>query len=207
MEKLQVNDIFYSIQGEGKYLGEPQIFLRLQGCNFRCKWCDTREAWSRNGGVSMGMDKIIDTLKRFNCSRICVTGGEPLLQSDKLLHLLEQLKELNYSIVLETNGSMVDKEIFGLVDCVSADMKPPSSGMKSTDKILSSLKHKDQLKIIVKDKTDFDFAKEVLKRCQCICYLQPVGGINAKQLANWVLNDQLENVRVTIQLHKLMEMK
>ncbi len=114
---------------------------------------------------------------------------------------------MNYTIVLETNGSLVNREIFSLVDCVSADMKPPSSGMESKEQILNELAYKDQLKIIIEDTKDFNFAKNIISKSPCICYLQPVGGINVKQLAQWVLNDQLENVRVTPQLHKLMGMK
>ena len=100
---MKINEIFYSLQGEGIQTGVPTIFIRFTGCNLRCKWCDTKYAYDE--GEDLSIDQIIEKIKSYPSTQICVTGGEPLLQ-DELSTLIQRLIELKYDINLETNGSI-----------------------------------------------------------------------------------------------------
>jgi 7-carboxy-7-deazaguanine synthase len=202
---MKVNEIFYSIQGEGLLVGVPSIFLRFAGCNLRCSFCDTKYAYKQ--GTEMSIQEILDEIKKFACSYICLTGGEPLLQKDTT-KLLDSLLQKNYKICLETNGSISIKKLVGKKSLmISLDIKCPSSGSheQMNMKNISYLSKKDQLKFIIKNKEDYDYAKKILKKYNspCTVFFQPVWGTNPKKLASWVLNDGLP-VRLTLQLHKII---
>jgi 7-carboxy-7-deazaguanine synthase len=202
---MKVNEIFYSIQGEGILVGVPSIFLRLTGCNLRCSFCDTKYAYVQ--GKEMSIQAILDDIKKFDCTYICLTGGEPLLQKDAV-KLIENLLQKNYKICLETNGSISIKKLVGKKSLmISLDIKCPSSGSheQMIMKNISYLSKKDQLKFIIKNKEDYDYAKKILKKYnpQCNVFFQPVWGTSAKKLASWILNDGLL-VRLTLQLHKII---
>ena len=202
---MKVNEIFYSIQGEGLLVGEPNIFLRFAGCNLRCSFCDTKYAYKQ--GTEMKIPEILDEIKKFACSNICLTGGEPLLQKDTT-KLIESLLQKNYKICLETNGSINIKKLVGKKSLmISLDIKCPSSGSheQMIMKNISYLSKKDQLKFIIKNKADYDYAKKIIKKYNspCTVFLQPVWGTNPKKLASWILNDELP-VRLTLQLHKII---
>ena len=206
----KVHEIFYSLQGEGQFIGVPTIFVRLTGCNLRCAWCDTKYAYDE--GKNMSTTDMIKKIKSFPCKMICLTGGEPLMQDCE--DLISKLSKLGYQIVIETNGTMdITKyqKIPGVF--ISMDVKPPSSNTPDFDNCsktnwnnLNSLSEIDQVKFIIDDIKDYEFSKNVLtmhKPKSCI-FFNPKGGINGKKLAKWLIRDKLCNVRLGIQLHKLL---
>jgi 7-carboxy-7-deazaguanine synthase len=198
---MQVNEIFASIQGEGREIGRPTVFVRFSKCNLRCRWCDTKYAWE--GGSELSVNEIVKEVNDFNLGTVCLTGGEPLLQSKGLKELVKELKRIGYEVTLETNGTLYDEWLFNNVDCVSMDVKPPSSGEKSNIALLKKLGPKDQVKIVIADDRDYDFAKEMLKKTSVEVILQPLGGLGVKRILDKVMNDRLD-VRVLPQLHKII---
>jgi len=155
----------------------------------------------------MSIQEILDEIKKFACTYICLTGGEPLLQKDAP-KLIECLLQKNYKICLETNGSISIKKFVGKKYLmISLDIKCPSSGSheQMNMKNISYLSKKDQLKFIIKNKEDYDYAKKILKKYNppCTVFFQPVWGTNPKKLASWILNDGLP-VRLALQLHKII---
>jgi len=202
---MKINEIFYSIQGEGKWSGLPNIFIRTTGCNLRCSFCDTKYAY--DDGKEMKIDEIIKDISKYPCKYICVTGGEPLFQND-VPKLLDSLLKRNYWICLETNGSINIENIVGKKSLmISLDIKCPSSNMheKMCLENLSIIKKDDQLKFVIGDKRDYDYAKKIIQKYKPVCtvFFQPVWGTNAKQLAEWILNDEL-NVKLGLQIHKII---
>ena len=206
----KVHEIFYSLQGEGQFIGVPTIFLRLTGCNLRCSWCDTKYAYVK--GENMSIPAIIKKLEEYPCKLICLTGGEPLLQDCE--DLISKLTNMGYTFVIETNGSMdiTKYQVFENV-FISMDIKAPSSNSPEFDNCskmnwnnLSVLKPTDQVKFIIDDIKDYDFAKNVLSmhKPKSLIYFNPKGGINGKKLAKWLLRDKVPNIRLGIQLHKLL---
>ncbi|MGC8663874.1 MAG: 7-carboxy-7-deazaguanine synthase QueE [Thermoplasmata archaeon] len=200
-----VNEIFFSIQGEGIYIGVPMAFVRFTGCNLRCKWCDTKYAWE--DGNEMALDEIINEVKKFPTKWVCLTGGEPLLQKD-IYKLIDRFLSMEYNIIVETNGSISIENI----PCeenviVDMDIKTPSSGMSQFNDYsnLELLSRKDYLKFIIEDDIDYNFMKDILKsyNINCDIIVQPEGNKNLKNLAEKILNDGL-NVRVLPQLHKII---
>ncbi len=205
---MLVNEIFLSIQGEGKYIGLPQVFLRLTGCNLRCKWCDTPQAIDPKNGTEKSVDEVMKEIETYRIKSVCITGGEPMLQPEELQILVKKLKNRDYFIILETNGTLYDSDIFNAVDCVSMDIKPPSSKEKSDENLIARLEPKDQIKIIIANDGDYEFAKEMINKAgaDIDVILQPQGGIKTKSLVGQVLNDRLR-VRVLPQLHKIIGIK
>ena len=202
---MKINEIFYSIQGEGKWSGLPNIFIRATGCNLRCSFCDTTYAY--DDGKEMKIDEIIKEISKYPCKYVCVTGGEPLFQND-MPKLLDSILKRNYCICLETNGSIKIEKIVGKKSLmISLDIKCPSSNMheKMYLENLSVLKKDDQLKFVIGDKIDYDYAKKIIHKYKPVCtvFFQPVWGTNAKQLAELILNDEL-NVKLGLQIHKII---
>jgi|YNPBryantNP2012_1023418.scaffolds.fasta_scaffold07319_3 7-carboxy-7-deazaguanine synthase len=201
-----VNEIFYSIQGEGSWVGLPNIFIRTTGCNLRCSFCDTTYAYSQ--GSEMSINDIIREVKRYPCRFICVTGGEPLLQPD-IQELLDTLINKGYSICVETNGSLSVESLTSKRSLmISLDVKCPSSNMHRMMHLynISLLRPLDQLKFIVKDKEDYSYAKKIINsyKPSCSVFLQPVhNGIDPKVLSKWILDDGLP-VRISLQIHKII---
>ena len=203
---LRVNEIFYSIQGESTFAGFPCIFIRLTGCNLRCTYCDTKYAYEE--GDDIPLDRILATVKGFDCNLIEVTGGEPLIQ-DETPDLIAALIKKGYTVLLETNGSqdisMVDTRCARIVD-----IKCPSSRMDNKNywKNLDYITPNDQLKFVIAHRQDYLYAKKVLdaaaikRRKKLLINFSPVfNEIDLKDLAGWMLADNLP-VRLQIQLHK-----
>ncbi len=201
---MRICEIFHSIQGEGLMMGVPTTFVRTVGCNLRCEWCDTQ--YSMDGGEEMSLDAIMERIG--DVKHVCVTGGEPMLQPE-MPELLRRLVSAGKQVVLETNGSVdlsdVPRDPLMLI---SMDIKCPSSGM--TDRMLYSnlslLSRKDQLKFIVRDDDDFDFALDVLKRypVDTNVIFGPVGGtVKLEWLVDMVLESGVD-ARVLPQLHKII---
>jgi len=202
---MKINEIFYSIQGEGKWTGLPNIFIRTTGCNLRCSFCDTKYAY--DDGETMSIEEIMKKIKKYPCKNVCITGGEPLIQ-DETLELVKNLTKNNYKICLETNGSRNIKKISKNKSLIiSLDIKCPSSDMhkKMQFRNISLLQKKDQLKFVIKNKEDYNYAKEIINKYKPICpvYFQPVWGTNADDLAKWIINDGL-NVQLSLQIHKII---
>jgi 7-carboxy-7-deazaguanine synthase len=208
---MKLNEIFYSLQGEGTELGSPTIFVRLTGCNLNCKWCDT--SYARDAGTEISTAELLAELSsNFNfCKRICVTGGEPLVQLDAVRELIRSLLAEGYQIDLETNGSISIEPFMDLLGSknfiVAMDVKCPSSGEDDSfhSDNLKFIKQHHMLKFILADEVDYEFAKKFIKKNAPACSLifSPVGGMNLKWLADTVIKDQLD-VRVLPQLHKLI---
>ena len=202
---MKINEIFYSLQGEGNWSGLPNIFIRTTGCNLRCSFCDTKYAYE--SGEEMSIEAILDNISKYSCKYICITGGEPLLQKN-IKDLINILLKRKYHICLETNGSIDIKGISNKKSLIiSLDIKCPSSKMSSKNffKNINYLGKKDQLKFIILDRNDYDFAKKIVKKYKpsCCIYFQPVWGTNPKNLADWIINDKL-NVNLGLQLHKII---
>ncbi len=206
MSELKVSEIFLSLQGEGRATGLPCVLIRLAGCNLRCTWCDTSYAWE--GGETMSLEQILARLEEFRCRRVEVTGGEPLLQP-ATAELLTRLCDRGWSVMLETNGSLdvspVDPRVVKIVD-----FKTPSSGQQEKNRWLNvhALAASDEVKFVLADRGDYDYAKEtlivhkLLGRCAVMFY--PVFAVlDPARLAQWILDDGLD-VRMGLQLHKII---
>ena len=201
---MKINEIFASIQGEGKYLGYPQVFIRFTGCNLRCSWCDTQYAWEE--GIEMTRQQIIKAITKYDVNSVCITGGEPLMQIAELRELIADLKKRGYFIQLETNGTIYDQNIFESVDCVSLDIKPPSSGEESDLELLNTLSKKDQVKVVIDTEADYQYLLSFVTKTPCEIILQPQGnGPKMQWLTKKVIADNL-NVRVLPQLHKIVNL-
>ena len=203
---LRVTEIFHSLQGESSRAGLPTVFVRLTGCPLRCAWCDTDYAFS--GGETMTLGEVLVEVARHGARQVCVTGGEPLAQK-ACLPLLAALCDAGYSVSLETSGALDIAQVDARVSRIM-DLKAPASGEADRNhwENLDRLNAGDEIKIVLADEADYEWAKSVLaaRRLDAICpvLLSPVAGkLDAKRLAEWVLRDKLP-VRVQLQLHKLI---
>lgn len=200
---MKINEIFFSIEGEGKNVGLPTIFVRTTGCNLRCTYCDTTYAYFE--GKEMELSQILKKIKKWKCKRVCLTGGEPLLQRD-MLSLIDMLLSRGYKIKLETNGSINISEVAKRDIMISLDIKCPSSGMheKMVMENISLLRVYDELKFVVGNRRDYEHVKKIIKNYmpKCEVMLQPVWG-EAKKLAEWILDDEID-IRLSLQIHKIL---
>ena len=206
MTQLKVFEIFYSLQGESSRVGFPTIFIRLSGCPMRCHYCDT--AYAFQGGSMMGMDDIMSSIKKYDTRYVTVTGGEPLAQKEVLI-LLKTLADSDYEVSLETGGGLSIKEVDPRVKII-LDIKTPESGEEKKNhwENLEVINSKDEIKFVLCSRGDYEWAKQILDQYQltekCEILFSPVyQKLNATDLGNWILKDQL-HVRMQIQLHKLL---
>jgi len=202
---MKINEIFYSIQGEGKWTGMPNIFVRVTGCNLRCSYCDTKYAY--DDGKELSIDEIVNHIDKYPCKYVCITGGEPLLQHETP-DLINAVIKRNYKISLETNGSInIENIVNKKYLMISLDVKCPSSNMHEKMHLenIYLLRKNDQLKIIIQNKEDYNYAKKIIKKYDPICHVffQPVWTTNTKNLAGWILRDGL-NVKLGLQIHKMI---
>lgn len=212
---LKLTEIFYSLQGEGLTSGLPTIFVRLTGCPLRCSYCDT--TYSFTGGVRLSLDDILADIAQYPCKRVCVTGGEPLAQPNAIA-LMKLLLAKGYEVSLETAGALSVKEVPVQVSKVM-DLKTPSSGecKRNLWENLDYLTAHDQLKIVIADRTDYEWAVAKLwefdlhNKCGVV-WFSPMFEIDERksdvpniaiQLAEWILADGLP-VRLQLQLHKII---
>lgn len=205
---LIVNEIFYSIQGESSYAGRPCVFVRLTGCNLKCSYCDTRYAYDE--GAELDISEILDQVSDYKCPLVEVTGGEPLIQKNTP-NLIYRLIEKGYEVLIETNGSLNTDQIDER--CVKIiDIKCPSSGEHKSwnPEILTSLSNRDEVKFVIGDRNDYEYAKKQLNRIQRNTPLKnpihfsPVfGKVGPQILVKWILEDHLD-ARLNMQLHKVL---
>ena len=205
---MKISEIFYSTEGEGIEIGRREIFVRFTGCNLRCKWCDTKYAFE--DGKDMETMEIIREMSKYPCKSVSITGGEPLLQKNAIVGLVKKLKELNYWIQINTNGTIFDEEIFRLVDLISMDHKCPSSGMNGDFKVLKRTRKlfdsKTQFKFIISDKEDYQYAKNIVSSLDAAnVVFQPEWSNRkfTKRLVELVKKDNL-NVRIILQQQKMI---
>jgi 7-carboxy-7-deazaguanine synthase len=204
MVNLNINEIFYSLQGEAREVGLPTVFVRLTGCPLRCTYCDTEYAFKGNNPLTI--DEILTEVKKYNTRYVCVTGGEPLAQINCHV-LLDALIKNDYKVSLETSGSIDITDVNPDVSIVM-DVKTPSSGESKQNKYdnIDKLETKDQLKFVIGSKEDFDWSVDILNKYPTLAgvLFSPVfDEITPTQLADWILDKQL-NVRMQVQMHKLL---
>ncbi|HEX3036541.1 MAG TPA: radical SAM protein [Thermodesulfobacteriota bacterium] len=206
---MKISEIFFSIQGEGMEIGLPTVFVRLFACDLRCTWCDSMYAVEGRDFKDMTTEEVKREIERFNCKRVCITGGEPLIQRKELEILAKDLVDEEYNLVLETSGHKEPPPVFWTENClISMDCKCPSSGMqeKMDFSLFEKLRPKDQLKFVIQDEVDYEYSKEILKKykIRASIIFQPVYGTKLKWLTERVLEDRLVNVKVLPQLHKII---
>lgn len=204
MDTLRITEIFYSLQGESNTVGWPTVFIRLTGCPLRCQYCDTDYAF--HGGKKQTIVQILEQVAHYNSSYVTVTGGEPLAQK-ACLKLLTELCNQGYNVSLETSGSINIVEVDSRVVKV-VDVKTPGSGevQKNFWDNLYLLSARDQVKFVLCDRSDYDWAKQVIDQYQLIQKVQVLFSPSYEQLsvielAEWILADRL-CVRFQMQLHK-----
>jgi len=205
--ELRITEIFHSLQGEARSVGLPTVFVRLTGCPLRCHYCDTAYAFS--GGELMSLARIIERVNEFGCTRVCVTGGEPLAQPE-CLALLDRLCEQGFEVSLETSGAM---SIAGVNERVSrvVDIKTPDSGEvhRNDWSNIARLTPLDQIKFVVCSRLDYDWARmkmdelQLAQRVSDVLFSPSYEQVEPLTLANWILEDRLP-ARLQIQLHKLL---
>ena len=207
LDVLRINEIFYSIQGEGSRAGEPCVFIRLTGCGLRCTYCDSEYAFYE--GEDRSPENILDQIRSYDCKLIELTGGEPLEQ-EGVYSLMSTLCNEGYEVMIETGGHIdigrVDPRVKRIVD-----LKTPSSGMENRNyyKNVQYLKRSDEIKFVIGSREDYLWSKEQIKfftfnnRVETIL-MSPVTDILSPQdLARWILEDKLQ-VRFQVQLHKII---
>ena len=202
---LTINEIFYSIQGESSRVGQPCVFVRLTACDLRCSWCDT--AYAFDEGRKMSVDEVVAAVERFGCPLVEITGGEPLLQED-VYELMQRLRAGGLTVMLETGGHRSTARVpEGVLKIV--DVKCPGSGEADRNdwSNLQALAPGDEVKFVIKDRADYEFARDVIARYaladhSAAVLLSPVHGVlHPRTLSEWVLADRLP-ARLQLQLHK-----
>ena len=219
---MQITEIYKSLQGESTYAGLPCIFVRLTGCNLRCSWCDSEYTFL--GGRKMTSEQVLDEVKRLspNGGLVEITGGEPVLQERELIPLMENLLQDGYRILLETSGERPLQRIPRAVIKI-VDVKCPHSGAADTFLLsnLSTLTPADEVKFVMSDRTDYEFAREFIrqhdlaKRVTAVLFSpafrkDAVGTrdsshclLDPQELAEWMLADSVP-ARLGLQLHKFI---
>jgi 7-carboxy-7-deazaguanine synthase len=205
--QLKVNEIFFSVQGESVYAGLPCIFVRLTGCNLRCRYCDTPYAYHAGRSITVG--ELVAQVRKYDCDLVCITGGEPLAQAATPL-LVERLTGDGYRVLVETNGSLdidrVDRRCSRVMD-----IKCPSSGEADRNDWgnLERLTPHDQVKFVIGDRDDFCFARDARNRLpdtfpgDRVLFSPQFDRLPPDRLARWMLRERMA-ARLQLQLHKLI---
>ena len=202
---LTINEIFYSIQGESTYAGRPCVFVRLTACDLRCSWCDTPYAFHE--GRKRSLEDVLHEVEGYACPLVEVTGGEPLLQ-EAVYPLMDALLARGKTVLLETGGHRSTARVPAEVVTI-LDVKCPGSGEahRMDWDNLDRLRPHDEVKFVVKDRADYEFARDVVRqrdlgaRAAAVHFSPVHGEMDLRTLSEWVLADHLP-VRVQVQLHK-----
>jgi 7-carboxy-7-deazaguanine synthase len=203
---MRITEIFHSIQGESSYAGLPCVFVRLTWCNLRCVWCDSEYTFT--GGVEMSVDQVLEKVRGYGCKLVEVTGGEPLVQKRECCELVKRLCDQDYTVLVETGGSLdagaLDPRAIKILD-----VKCPGSG-EAGHNFWANLEHlnpRDEIKFVIKDRADFDFALDVIKKYQLddreprLLFSPVWGTVDLQDLAAWIIQTGLPG-RMQLQLHK-----
>jgi len=204
-ETLVIHEIYRSIQGESSFAGLPCTFIRLTGCNLRCSWCDTPQAFQ--GGTRLSREAVLDQALALGTQLVELTGGEPLLQPQSR-PLMKDLCEAGKTVLLETSGerdiSDIDPRVVRIMD-----LKAPGSGESARNRWqnLPLLTKNDEVKFVLLDRADYAWAREIIlgeklhEKVREVLLSAVHGKLETKQLVEWTLDDQLP-VRVQVQMHK-----
>jgi 7-carboxy-7-deazaguanine synthase len=204
--RLQITEIYLSLQGESTYSGLPCTFIRLTGCPLRCTYCDT--AYAFYGGEKISISAILSKIAEIGCSLVEVTGGEPLAQPN-CIHLLERLVRHNRTVLLETSGAFSTAAVPPDVRKI-LDIKTPSSGEQHRNLFdnLDLLAPHDEVKFVLGSREDYDWAREIIKkyelprRCNAVLLSCVFTQLEPAVLADWMISDKLFDVRMQLQAHK-----
>lgn len=206
-QRLHINEIFYSIQGESTHAGKPCVFVRLTGCNLRCVWCDTEYAFYE--GRKIPVREVAEILGQYNCDLIEVTGGEPLLQ-EGVYPLTEALLAAGKTVMIETSGSIdvgkLDSRVIKIMD-----LKCPGSGEceRNLWSNLDLLTSRDEIKFVIADRADYEWVRDTIAaralaaRVNALLMSPVSEKMDPATLASWMLEDRLP-ARMQLQLHKLI---
>jgi 7-carboxy-7-deazaguanine synthase len=200
---MRITEIFYSIQGESSHAGRPCVFVRLTGCNLRCRWCDSEYTFT--GGERMSIDEILDRVRSYGCNLVEVTGGEPLAQAESF-DLIRLLCDEGFEVLIETSGS-IDVTPVDPRAKIILDIKCPGSGEMDKNRWsnLDILRADDEIKFVIADRADYEWARNVVaeqKLDRWTVLFSPVWGeMDMKALAEWMLADHVP-ARFQTQLHK-----
>lgn len=204
---MLVNEVFYDIEGEGKYQGYATLFIRLTGCGLRCRWCDTKHAYRK--GKEQRLSELQRQVKKSPYKYVNITGGEPLEQRTEVIKLIKGIKKIrpDITVSVETNGAQKIKGI--PAHNISMDLKLPSSGehKKMLFSNLRVLKPKDQLKLVAGSCADLSYAKKILSKykIKAPVYVQPVyGKFSLAKIQKFVMKNRLD-WKCSVQLHKIAE--
>ena len=208
---MKINEIFCSINGESARGGLRTVFIRTFACNLRCSYCDTMYAVEGSEFHDMSVDDIISAVSKYDCKRVTLTGGEPLLQSDAL-DLIEKLSKGGYEVEIETNGAVELDSLIALkrdydAILITMDWKCPTSGMNGKMKYenLRILYEDDVVKYVVGSIEDLEEMKHTIGKTDAQIYVSPVfGKIELKEIAEYIINNKLDNVRFQLQTHKFI---
>ena len=200
---MRITEIFHSIQGESTHAGRPCVFVRLTGCNLRCRWCDSEYTFT--GGTKMELEDLMQKVRAYGCKLVEITGGEPLAQPESL-QLISRLCDEGFEVLIETSGSIdiapVDRRAR-----IILDVKCPGSGEESKNlwSNLDILRDHDEVKFVIADRNDYEWAKRVIAERGLqgrTLLMSPVWGeMDMRTLAEWMLADRVP-ARFQTQLHK-----
>ena len=203
---MRITEIFYSIQGESSFAGLPCVFVRLTWCNLRCAWCDSEYTFT--GGVEMSVDEVMEKVRGYGCKLVEITGGEPLVQKRECLELSRRLCDEGYAVLVETGGSL-DASALDPRAVKILDVKCPGSGEAHRNywPNLERLNPRDEIKFVIKDRADFDYAFGVIEKYSLgerepqVLFSPVWGEVDLKDLAEWILESSVR-ARLQLQLHK-----
>ena len=219
---MQITEIYRSIQGESSYAGLPCVFVRLTACNLRCTWCDSEYTFT--GGKAMAPEQVEAEVQRLapEGGLVEITGGEPMLQEKELLPFMQRLLDLGYKVLLETSG---ERTLAGVPASVVKimDVKCPGSGEGASFRTdnLDALMPRDEVKFVIADRHDYDFARDFVRQNGLTgrvgnvifspAFRKDAAGtrdashcmVDPRQLAEWILADKLD-VRLGLQIHKFI---
>jgi len=219
---MQITEIYKSIQGESTHAGLPCVFVRLTGCNLRCSWCDSEYTFT--GGQRRTLEEVAAEVERLSPEGglVEITGGEPLLQEREVVPLMQRLLDANYTVLLETSGERplhrVPRPVIKIVD-----VKCPNSGEPDTfhTENLETLNPHDEVKFVLSDRTDYEFARDFVKRHRLDrqvnavlfspAFSKQASGtrdtssclLDPRELADWMLADGVPG-RLGLQIHKFI---
>lgn len=208
--KYNISEIFYSIQGEGSRAGRPCVFIRFQGCELRCEWCDTPYALEiKQEEKLMSLEEIIESVEKYDCSFVMLTGGEPLYQKG-VNQLIEWFCDNKFEVVIETNGHQSIAAVDRRANFVM-DIKCPGSAMQKFNNYdnIKYLKKTDEVKFVIKSREDFDFSIEIIKKYNLneivdnILFSPVFRELEPVILAGWILDSKM-NIRMQLQIHKFI---
>ena len=220
--RMQITEIYKSLQGESTYAGLPCVFVRLTGCNLRCVWCDTE--YSFYGGKKMSAEEVEAEVEALIApgGLVEITGGEPMLQERELVLLMQRLLDSSYKVLLETSGERpLERVPAGVVKIL--DVKCPGSGEGDTfrPENLGTLTPSDEIKFVISDRRDYEFARDFtvmhdLARMVNAVLFSPAFSkeasgardasnclLDPQELAEWILEDNVP-ARLSLQIHKLI---